>query len=246
MSPDADRQRDLQSISTVWSQLAVALRGQGETARAAQHALLERYSLAVYRYLLGALRDRDAADDAFQTFVTRFLEGRFSGCDPGKGSFRGYLKRALANLIADVGRRKPPTPLPEGAEPAVADPSTPDAEREFREAWREELMGRAWQALADLERQTGQPHHTVLRLRAAEPLLSSEELANRVGERLGKAYTVDGIRKALQRAREKFAEFLVEEAARSLERPTPERLEEELRDLGLWSHCQAAVRTLRR
>ena len=35
-----------------------------------------------------------------------------------------------------------------------------------RESWRDELLERAWQALAEVERETGRPLHTVLKFRA--------------------------------------------------------------------------------
>ena len=44
----------------------------------------------------------------------------------------------------------------------------------------------------------------------------------------------------LHRARERFADRLIEEVAHSLGDPTPERLVEELIDLGLYEHCRPA------
>ena len=37
--------------------------------------LLQRYQGVVYRYLLGSLRDADAADELFQEFALRCLQG---------------------------------------------------------------------------------------------------------------------------------------------------------------------------
>src|SRR5262249_20722825 len=105
----------------------------------------------------------------------------------------------------------------------------------------EELLQRTWTALDDFEGRTGQPYHTLLRVRTERPMLSSEELARELGPQLGKAYTIDGVRKALQRARDKFADLLLEEVAQSLGEPGAEDLGQELRDLGLLSYCQAAL-----
>jgi hypothetical protein len=118
-------------------------------------------------------------------------------------------------------------------------------ERAFRESWREELLEQTWRALQDAEQRTGQPCHTVLRLRADQPLLSSAELAQTLGARLGKPYSIDGLRQALHRARDKFADLLLEEVARSLGDTTPERLEEELTELGLLSYCRQALERFR-
>jgi len=65
--------------------------------------------------------------------------------------------------------------------------------------------------------------------------------AARLGARLGKTLSVPALRQALYRAREKFAELLVDEVAQSLENPNREELENELSDLGLLSYCQSAL-----
>ena len=58
--------------------------------------------------------------------------------------------------------------------------------------------------------------------------------------RLGRPLTAAGGRQMLHRARERFADRLIEEVAHSLGDPTPERLAEELIDLGLYEHCRPA------
>jgi hypothetical protein len=106
-------------------------------------------------------------------------------------------------------------------------------------------MDRAWRALAEIERKSSQPCYTVLRLRTEQPLLSSGALAEQLGLRLGKPFTVHGLRQALHRAREKFTDLLVHEVAASLENPSGEQLEQELIDLGLLSYCRAALERYR-
>jgi hypothetical protein len=51
----------LSNISTIWTVLERAHTASRQEAKTAQEQLLERYAPAVYRYLLGALRDKDAA-----------------------------------------------------------------------------------------------------------------------------------------------------------------------------------------
>jgi RNA polymerase sigma-70 factor (ECF subfamily) len=225
----------LSRISTLWSLVYQAHHGSTETVGAAQRALLERYSGAVHRYLLGALHDPDAADELFQEFALRFVRGDFKRVDPERGRFRSFVKTALFHLIVDFRRRPRPPALPADA-PEVADP-----ERDFVESWRAELLDRTWVALAEVERKTGQPHHTVLRLRAEKPLLSSTELAAELGARLGKSLTVDGVRQALHRARERYADLLLNEVLQSLDNPTLDQVEEELTDLGLLAYCRSAL-----
>jgi hypothetical protein len=66
-------------------------------------------------------------------------------------------------------------------------------------------------------------------------------MAEHLSARFRRRFTADGVRKLLQRAREKFAEFLLEEVVASLEEPAPEQLEQELRELGLWVYCRPAL-----
>jgi RNA polymerase sigma-70 factor (ECF subfamily) len=241
MNPER-MQLHLSHISTLWSLVRQAHQGTAP-AETAKWRLLERYSGAAYRYLLGALGDADAADDLFQEFSLRLLRGDFRRADPGRGRFRDIIKTTLFHLIVDHQRarqRQPRSLDAVGHEPAAA-PAETEAEQEFLERWREELRDRTWLALADLERKTGQPCHTLLRLRNEQPALSSTELAEELGRRLGKAYSVPAVRTALYRARERFSDLLLDEVVQSLENPTVQDLEDELRDLGLLSLCRAAL-----
>jgi RNA polymerase sigma factor (sigma-70 family) len=231
-------------ISTLWTLVYQAHQGSPETVSAAQRRLLELYSGAIHRYLLAALRDPDAADDLFQEFALRFLRGDFKRADPQRGRFRSFMKTALFHLIVDHQRRRrerSPAPLPDDREPACTAPELDDSERRFVESWREELMDRSWQALAEVERRTGQPHYMVLRFRSEQPLLSSAELAEQLGARLGREFTVHGVRQALHRARDKMADLLLHEVIQSLDNPTHQELEDELTDLGLLSYCRTAL-----
>ena len=243
-----DRDQHLSRISSLWTFIAQAHGQPGEGASTAQRLLLERYSVPVRRYLLGARRDPDAADEVFQEFAVRFLRGHFKNADPGRGRFRDYVRRALINLIIDYQKRRQRAhrPIHPAGEPAVSADRSTDADREFTERWREELLDRTWLALEEFERRTGRPSYTVLRLRTDHPQLPAEEMAARLGRRLGKGYTAEAFRKALQRAREKFTDLLLEEVCYSLEDPSPERLEEELTDLGLLAYCRAALQRRRR
>jgi RNA polymerase sigma-70 factor (ECF subfamily) len=238
------RSQRLSRISTLWTLVHQAHQGGKEAVSAAQKALLERYSDAVYRYLLGALRDRDAADELFQEFSLRFLRGDFKNADPGRGQFRKFVKTVLFHLVVDYRHRQQgrPRSLNEGlAEPALPAPEHTEAEQEFLKGWREELIERTWLALEELERKTGQPVHTILRFRFDHPMRSSAEMAEQLGARLGQQYTVNALRQALKRARDRFGDLLLREVEHSLENPTVEQLQEELTDLGLLSSCLSAL-----
>src|SRR5262249_7317934 len=124
----------LSQISTLWSMFQQAHEGSPEQAGAASRELLARYGGAVYRYLLGALRDPDAASDLSRESAWRFVRGDCRRADAGRGRFRDYLKTALSHLITDHHRQQqdwPETLSPEGTEPAAPTDSVEDSAVDF-------------------------------------------------------------------------------------------------------------------
>jgi RNA polymerase sigma factor (sigma-70 family) len=249
MEPDELNQH-LSRISTLWTVVCQAKGGPAKEMKAAQDELMRRYRGAVYRYLLGALRDREAADDLTQEFALRFLRGDCGRANPERGRFRDYVKGILFHLITDYHRRKYAQPqafLADGQEPAIA-ASAPDEAfgRDFQENWRTELLARAWDALARIEEKTGQPFYSVLRFRVERPELRSPKMAKQLSERLQQPVSASWVRQMLHRGRDRFADLLLGEVADTLSNPTREELEAELADLGLLTYCQPALKRYRR
>ena len=236
----------LSRISTSWTTLAHAHGGVEPQARAARLAFIQRYGRAAYRYLLGAVRDTDTADDLLQEFALRFMRGDFRRADPERGRFRDYLKTTLYHLVVDHFKQKRKRPLP--LDTAVAEPAgeawgPAEAEEQFIHSWREELLARAWSALGAEERQSGHPHFTVLTFRTENPKATSAEMARQLTDTLRpkRPFTETGVRKMLQRARAKFADFLIEDVAYSLGDCSTDELEQELIELGLLAYCRSAL-----
>jgi DNA-directed RNA polymerase specialized sigma24 family protein len=233
----------LSQIETHWTAVFQAHQGRSVEAAEAQAELVLRYGGAVHRYLLASLRDVDAADELSQEFALRFLRGDFKNADPGKGRFRDFLKRSIYRLMVDYhrARRVRPRSLEESPEPAVAtDPWDHELDRQFLESWREQLMAHAWSALDRVQERRGQPFADVLRIRVASPNLRSPQLAERLSERLGRPVKPGWVRLNLHRARDMFVKSLLEEVKRSLG-SQPERLDEELSELGLLEYCQSVL-----
>jgi RNA polymerase sigma-70 factor (ECF subfamily) len=248
MSKETLDQR-LSRIQTYWTVVCRAHEGSPETVQMAQKQLLERYGKAVNRYLLGALRDQEAAAEVGQEFALRFLQGGLQGADRERGRFRDYVKGALFRMVADYHRRLrrqlPQLPVDAG-EPPSPDEGPSESERAFVESWREELLDRAWKALARWQEESGQPYYTVLRFRAEHLDLRSAQMAEQLARPLGKAVSAAWVRQNLHRARDKFADLLIEEVAQTLNQPTGAEVEQELIDLGLLEYCQPALERYRR
>src|SRR5205807_33757 len=102
----------------------------------------------------------------------------------------------LFHLVADYRKRQQrwPRPLPANAATVLADPhdATADADSLFVVSWCDELLARAWAALAVETAATGQPFYEVLRCRADHPDLRSPQLAVLLGDQLGRPFTGAG------------------------------------------------------
>jgi RNA polymerase sigma factor (sigma-70 family) len=238
----------LSQVQTLWTVVCQAhAGGPPDELRAAQDQLMARYRNVVQRYLLGALRDAHAAEELTQEFALRFVRGDLKGADPARGRFRDFLKGVLFNLIGDYYRRKKrePRSLPADHDPAAPADNAVLSDEQFIESWRNELLSRAWKALAEFEQRTGQPYHSVLHMRAEKVELRSTELAGVLSQQLNKPVTSSWVRQNLHRAREKFAEILVDEVAQTLVSPTLHDLELELIHVDLYEYCRPMLQQLR-
>ena len=242
MTQENPKQR-LSRISTQWSLVCRANQGPAEAANAARQQLLQRYGGAVRRYLRAVLHDADAADEVFQEFALHLVHGDLRGANPERGRFRNFVKGTLFHLIADYRKqqRKWPGPLPADGTALAADPEDIEFDRQFVESWCDELLARTWAALAELDAGTGQPFYAVLRFRAEHPQTRSPQMAEQLTAQLGRPFTASGVRQALHRAREKFADLLLDEVAHALENPTAEQVVQELVELGLLDYCRPAL-----
>jgi DNA-directed RNA polymerase specialized sigma24 family protein len=239
----------LSRISTIWTTLKKAQGNDSAEKKTAQTEIIERYAGAVYRYLHKAVRDPTAADDVFQKFALLVLQGAFRHASQERGRFRDYLKTTVLRLVFDHYRCTRRDPLQAAAAldgvGEFAKPSRPadDFDEPFRESCREELLDRAWLALKEIEDHGGQPFYSVLNYRAKTVDAGSEEMAAELTRQLQPEtpITAKGIRKTLQRAREKFAELLLAELSQMCGSSARSDLEQELIELDLLSYCRTAL-----
>jgi RNA polymerase sigma-70 factor (ECF subfamily) len=225
----------LSRIATLWTVVFQAHKEGADTVATARNRLMLRYHGAVYRYLLGAVRDADIAGDLCQEFAVRFLRGDFRRAAPDRGRFRDYVKIALVNMVNDHHRAR--QAAPKGLALDAAAPAEGDVGEDFEGGWRAELLEQTWRALA----KENPTFHATLQLRTEEPDLPSGDMAERLTKQLGRPISPENVRKTIQRAHAKFADLMLELVAESLDDPTPQSLEEELKALDLLRYCRSAL-----
>jgi RNA polymerase sigma-70 factor (ECF subfamily) len=230
-------QRDarLSRITTLWTLVREAHADVAEGVPEAQQRLLEYYCGAAYRYLLGAVRNEQDAEELFQEFALRFLRGDFRRADPGKGRFRDYLKTALIHLISDhrSAQTRRGIPLPASMVAAEEREAEASDEAEFIASWREELLQRTWSALA----LSHPPLYHVLLRKAENPEITAAAIAlDEARDRGTQPMSAATVRVMLHRARAKFGEILLQEVQSSLQGAPEDAVHEELRALGLWRY----------
>ncbi|HEY6562856.1 MAG TPA: sigma factor, partial [Pirellulaceae bacterium] len=160
METDALAER-LSHIRTQWSAVFDAHRAEHGNCDT-RNQLVHRYLGAVHRYLLGAVKDPELAEDLCQEFAVRFLRGDLRRADPDRGRFRDYVRTVLINLVNDAHRSRQARPVPLGAghEGIVAPVLRDDEDHvDFIATWREELIARTWDTL----REINPMFHAVLR-----------------------------------------------------------------------------------
>lgn len=221
----------LEAISTRWSLLQQAHAGAGFASIDAQRALVLRYRSAVCRYVRALLNDPEDAEDVAQDVMMRLLRGDFVGADPNRGRFRDLLKTAIRNMVRNLWSRQKHRKTVDFDLESVEKRAD---EREWLAVWRKSVLDLAWKTLEQEELSNpGSLVYTVLRLRADYPDESSGQLAERLSTKTGEPIRADALRQKLRRARVRLVDLLIAEIAHGLTDPTPERIEEELGDLGL-------------
>lgn len=194
--------------------------------------LIERYGRAVRGYLAALLGEADA-EDAAQEFALRLCNGLVRQWDPTLGRFRAWLRTTVHHFAEDfrrdrARRRRWFGPLPADV-PALAAPP----EEVWLRLLRDELLSAALRAFRDGPPPAGPLPCATAELLRDEPDLTGQSLADRLRDRTGRACTADNARKLRSRVLRRLAELLRGEVAQTLDSPSPEAVEEELRLLGL-------------
>ena len=244
MDNSHEPQSRISRIDTLWSVVRKAHDDDQSISSSAQEKLLEIYGGAIKRYLINALGDEAAAHDLYQEFALKLVKGDFHRTNPDKGQFRFFVKTVVRNLIMSHFRKQKrisgsPIPIEELQVCEDADSSSQE-DLLFSESWRDDLLFRTWQTLAEHQRQQDAAYYTILHLRVSQPELNGTEFADKLSEELGREIKPATARVQLHRAREKFATLMIDDVANSLENNSRNSIEEELIELGLIEYCRPA------
>jgi RNA polymerase sigma-70 factor (ECF subfamily) len=238
--------RRLSEIDTQWSLIERAHQKNDEIASLAKQEIIDRYGPAIHRYLLGAVRNAEAADGLFQQFALKLVQGEFKNAAEHKGRFRNMIKTSLYHLVCDYSRKMKrekteATDLDTVEEISLSttiEPKFAEQERDFLLDWRDIIIQRSWEQLKQQEQSTGLPHYTILRRRVEKPKLSIAKLLYDLEPDLKKVPTMPTFRVTLHRARHRFASSILHEVCQSLNEPTDENIENELIELSLHQYCK--------
>ena len=140
-----------------------------------------------------------------------------------KGRCRGYIRTVIYYLVADFGRRKKKYAATASAHESMLAGTAHlrlQLDEQFQTSWRDSLLGKGWETLRKCEEETGKAWYTVLKARSENPQLRSPEL---VSDLLGKEVSSGNMRVLVHRARERFAEILI--------------------DLNLWQYCKPLLQS---
>jgi RNA polymerase sigma factor (sigma-70 family) len=236
--PDSQEISRLDALATHWSLIVRARDGSETAVIEARRALVLRYDPAIRRYIGAMVENRDDADDLVQDVLVRMMEGDFAGADPARGRFRDFLKVAIRNMARNFWAKNKRRQAERLSSDDVADAGA-RAGDPWLAAWRQSVLDLAWAALEEKERErTGSVLYTVLRLRTEHPDDTCDELALRLSEKIARPVTSVSLRQQLRRARVQFAELAMVETAQLLSDPTPHKIREELRTLGLLEYIR--------
>lgn len=242
----------LSKIDTLWSVVCDA-HGQSDERQPAQELLLNRYGLAIKRYLLASLRDADLAEEVFQDFALKFIKGDLKAVAPQKGKFRVYVKTVLANLIRNHQRKRARSQRlgDTGMEQDIASEieasceANDEADRLLIRKWREDLLTRTWAAMAADASEGNHLYEPILKYRVEHPAETYEQLRVALAKICGRDVTQGNARILVHRAREKFAQLLIQLVIDSLPAGNLDDVQDELAELGLLDYCRDTLNEMK-
>ncbi len=224
--------------STHWTMVSLAAGSQSpEDAQAALAAFCEAYWPPIYTFLRRRGYTPNDAQDLTQGFFANLLQRNFlSRADRDKGRLRTFLLGSLQHYLANEHDRTRTIKRGGGQQIVSMDEHLAETEAalvvthnlgitgSYDQTWAATLMTRAWEQLQDALVTEGQTRW----LEELKPFLIGGETApprpQEVATRLN--VSVDTLRSALRRLRERYRELIRLEVARTV--ASPAEIDEEL------------------
>lgn len=203
-----------------------------------------RYGPAVKKYLHSLISNEHDAEDVCQDFLANSLSRGFHYATPDRGRFRHYLKAALRNSALAYFRhqKRAANQHLHLLEHLAAQSQDPAADDHWLAAWRQCVLDRAWARLHNHQRKAiDTQYYSVLRIALDHEQEDRALQAARMASVTGKDMPVATYRKQLSRARQLFAEFVIDEVSQTVHGRAAAEIRDELATLGLLEYVRASV-----
>lgn len=241
----------LDELPTDWALVRLAHSGvDTDEARQARGQLVERYQLAVWKYVLTATRSPDHADELTQEFSLQFMKGTFHHADPGKGELGVMIKASLCHMVGRLKSRQQRKNRNEVEDAESLLPSLACADSDDRPGSHDvelqsELLKEAQERMRRHEREHpgGDVLSVVLDYRTAFPDDTYAQLALVLSALFERLLTADSVRRMLHKARRRLARTLRQVARERCDPPTAAGARAVLEQAGLWSCCERFLRS---
>ena len=225
--------------TTHWSVVLAAADHESPQAKAALERLCRAYWYPLYAYLRRRGNGHEDAQDLTQGFLLQLLERKsFARVSPDRGRFRSFLLASLNYYLADqrdratAGKRGGGQPnvsfdASAAAERYQLEPADDDSpDRVFERRWALTLLD---QVLKRLEEEFQQAGKSNLFQGLQRFLVAGRGEANYPEAATALGMSVEAVKKASQRMRQRYYELFREEIAQTVAHPG--EIEEELRYL---------------
>lgn len=226
----------LSQIETLWSGVCQDHADDSKRAPTSCARLIDRYSDATQRYLMAWLRRQWAVDKVWQKLTLRFVRRGFCSVLANKGRFRTCIRTVIYHLVADFGRRNKKYAATANEHESMLARTAHQGlqlDEQFQANRQNYLLEKGWETLRKCGEATGKAWYSVVKARSEKPRLRSPEL---VRDLLGREVNSGNVRVLVHRARERFAEILIDLVRESLATTDQETLEHELIDRNLWQY----------
>jgi DNA-directed RNA polymerase specialized sigma24 family protein len=227
--------------TTHWTRIVAAGACASAEDRQALGELCNAYWYPLYVFIRRKGYDANLAQDLTQAYFVRLLEkGVLGAADPHKGRFRAFLRTDCGFFLA--GERDRQNAQKRGGDRSFVSIDAVDAEGRYRfepadVLGAEGLFDRAWavtlleRVIDQIDREYSESGRGALFERLRSVLTEGPRALPYavIAQELGT--TENAVQSAAQRLRKRFRELVRTQIAETLENPSPESIEEELRDL---------------